>query len=621
MTIDFDQAIKEIVNGGNIFGEDNVPGLKDIWAVRDPALMKSLKEDAEKVAKGEMDISEFKTKNSAHLDKLIDPDHPDLGPINNQFVFLAGRIEHGRIEFSKRCFKDAFGSVNWYEHTTACEQSHHIAFSQMTAKYKGTKKIPGLSESFEEYAEGKNHLKPDVSNAEFVIWFGTSPFEANFGPTPWISYITNAQSRRNFKFAVVDPRLSNTAAKANFWVPIKPGGDTSFAMGMIRWIIENKCYNEAYLTAANRAAAKKNGDTTWTNAAHLVQLTPDGKRGVKLLRADECKISNQHLFVTSVNGKLVAFDPYAEDGEPVVGDLFAEGEINGIKYKTAFALLRDQAMEKSVEGWAAEAGVSVKQLVDVAKEFTSHGRKAVADMYRGPVQHTNGYYAGTAIITLNLLVGNPDCKGGLRPGGGQWDANGTKEGQPFNLKEGLHPGKIGNFGVPITRENVHYESSTLFKRDGYPAKRPWYPYTGNVYQEVIPSAADGYPYPIKVLWLHMGTPALSVPGANSTIDILRDPKKIPLFIADDIVIGETSMYADYIFPDTAIWERWGILNLTPAIPTKGSKVRQPVVESLVETTRVFGVEQHISMDDCGKTWAAWLWKEWLWTRDGFSALG
>ena len=135
---------------------------------------------------------------------------------------------------------------------------------------------------------------------------------------------------------------------------------------------------------------------------------------------------------------------------------------------------------------------------------------------------------------------------------------------------------------------------TLFKN--YPAKRPWYPYTSNVYQEVIPSAGDGYPYPIKVLFLHMGTPLLSSPAGHKQIDILKDPKKIPLFIACDILIGETSMYADYIFPDTAIWERWGTPHPPPTCLTTVSKVRQPTVAPLVETAKVDGIEMPINME-------------------------
>ncbi len=595
VTIPFDKAVEEIVTGGNLFGEGKVEGLKDILTVRDPNLMKALQTDAKKVAKNEMTAAQFQAAHQADLDKLIDPEFPDLGPKNNQFVFLAGRIEHGRKEFSKRWLKDALGSTNWFEHTTVCEQSHHIATKKFSSTYKGGAYHPGLKEFFEDYKNGPEHFKPDVPNCEFIIFFGTSPFEANFGPTNWSSYITNAQSRNGLKFAVVDPRCSHSAGKANYWLPVKPGGDAALAFGMMRWIIENKTYNEAYLQAANRSAAKKNGDTTWCDATHLVLLSEDGKTGLKFLRSDDAGLSKEHSLLVSVNGQLTSIDPYKEDDTPIVADLYAEGEVNGMKYKTVFALLRETAMERTIEQWADECGIPLAQMVDVAREFTSHGRKAVADLYRGPVQHTNGYHNARAILTLNLLVGNGDWKGGLTSGGGHWHEDGSKKGQPFPLSK-LHPNKLGNFGINVSRESLRYEDTSLFFKHGYPAKRTWYPYTGSVYQEVIPSVADGYPYPIKALYLHKGTPGFSVPGANSILEILRDPKKIPLFFADDIVIGESSMYCDYIFPDTAIWERWGTPHAAPNISTVCSKFRQPAVESLVETCEVFGRRQPISME-------------------------
>ncbi|BCL61411.1 hypothetical protein DGMP_21040 [Desulfomarina profundi] len=367
------------------------------------------------------------------------------------------------------------------------------------------------------------------------------------------------------------------------------------ALGMIRWIIDNKRFNEPYIRAANRSAAKKSGDTTWTNSTHLVVLDKNSGKGTRLLRGSDVGLGGEHDFVVSVNGQLVAFDPYKETN-PVVGDLEAEGEINGLKYKTGFGLLRKIVNEHSVEEWAKEAGLDdATLLITLAREFTSYGRQVMADMYRGPVQHTNGYHNGRTIIALNMLVGNGDWKGGMHPGGSHWHEDGSKKGQPFPLKK-LHPGKLGKFGIKISREGIAYEKSTLFKKNGYPAQRTWYPYTGSVYQEVIPSGVDGYPYHLKALYLHKGTPGFSVPGANNIIDYLRDPKKIPLLFADDIVIGETSMYCDYIFPDTAIWERWGTPHMTPAVLTNGSKVRQPVVESLVETCTVFGRKQPISME-------------------------
>jgi len=405
--------------------------------------------------------------------------------------------------------------------------------------------------------------------------------------------VTWSLTYRNMKLAVVDPRLSKTAGKAKWWLPVKPGADAALALALGRWIVENERYDATYLANANKAAAAADNETSWTGATWLVKI--EGGKPTRLLRPDEAGLGDVDGFIVSQGGALVAFDP--NDAENAVeGDLFAEGTVNGIAYKSAFQLYKEETMARSLDEWADICGIPVRKIVEVAREFTSHGKKAAVDLYRGPVQHTNGYYNATAIIMLNVMVGNAGWVGGMGPGGSHWHEDGSKAGQPFNIVKGMHPGKLGSFGVTLTREKWHYEKSTLFQRDGYPAKRPWFPYTGNVYQEIIPSAADGYPYPIKGLFLHKGTPGFAAPAGNPTLAAIADPNVIPLVIADDVVIGETSMYADYLFPDTAIWERWGTSHTTPAVQAKVSKIRQPIVDPLTEKVTVFGVEQPVGME-------------------------
>ncbi len=586
--VPFAQAIREIVEGGKLFadvpGEENrvVPGLKDLYKLRDPKLAKKMAGDAKKVGKGEMSVAEFKKKYKKYLDVLINPDQPDLGPVNNQFVFLAGRIEHGRKEFAKRWTNGAFGSNNWFEHTTICEQSHHIAYGKMTDQYKDGK-----------WQKGKHHMKPDLYNSEFVIFFGTGAFEANFGPPYLSNLVTNNLVSGRLKIAVADPRLSKTASKAWKWLPVKPGSDAALAYAMIRWILDNERYDATYLRNANKAAAKQDGETTWSNATWLVKIEADGPAG--LLRASDIGRGSKDQFVAIRNGRLVVFDPN-DANKAAEGDLFYSGKVGKFRVKTAMQILKEYAESHKLDEWAEMCGIPVKDIIVVAKEFTSHGKKAVAELYRGPVQHTNGYYNAQAIISLNVLIGNADWKGGLSVGGGHWHEDGSKKGQPFNIVKSMHPGKLTAFGHKINREKTHYEDSTYFQKEGYPARRPWFPHTGNVYQEVIPSAHDGYPYPIKALFLHKGTPAFASPAGDRMIQTLVDVEKIPLFLACDIVIGETSMYADYLFPDTAIWERWGTPHTTPACPVAQSKVRQPTIEPLVEKVTVFGEEMHVGLE-------------------------
>lgn len=586
--IPFAQAIKEIANGGKLFanlGEDRVvPGFKDVFVAKDPAIFKAVSEDAAKVAKKEMTLADFKAKHGANLDLLIDPDRPDLGPKNNQFVFMAGRIEPGRSDWTKRFVLNSFGTVNWFEHTTICEQSHHVAYKWSAAQCSGGKWNPGPA-----------HMKPDYRSSRFVIFWGTGAFEANFGPTPMAEQITRSLIEKGMKIAVIDPRFSKTAAKANWWIPVKPGSDLALALGMIQWIIDNERYDKKFLENANKAAAAQDGEKSWTNAAWLVKLDKDSQPGA-FLRAHEAGLAgvdkSKDLFVVSRNGKLMAVDPYDKD-HPVEGDLFVEAEVNGIKVKSAMTLMKEQAHGKHLADLAAEAGIPAQAIIDLAREFTSYGKQAAIDFYRGTVQHTNGYYTGQAIIILNLLIGNIDWGGGLTAGGGAWAALGGKPGQPFDLGK-MHTGKVGPWGIKLTREGAYYDKSTLFH--GFPAERPWFPFTSDVYQEIIPAADARYPYPVKILWLHMGTPALAVPAGAEQIKILSDVNRLPLFIADDIVIGETSMYADYIFPDITYMERWAFLGAPPSTTTKIVKFRQPIAAPIPETVQVFGEKMPISVE-------------------------
>ena len=72
--------------------------------------------------------------------------------------------------------------------------------------------------------------------------------------------------------------------------------------------------------------------------------------------------------------------------------------------------------------------------------------------------------------------------------------------------------------------------------------------------------------------------------------------KIPLIVASDIVVGETSMYADYIFPDFSYLERWEFVGSHPSVAWKVQPVRQPAIPPLTETVKVYGQEMPLSLE-------------------------
>ncbi len=586
MSIPFEQALEEIVNGGFLFrhvpGEENryVEGLKDIWALRDPALARTMAEDVAKIWARKMSVEEFKAKYAVHLDKLIDPDHPDLGPKNNQLVFMWGRLKGGRSELIARFTRESFGSVNAHGHTTVCQGSLYFTGKAMSEQYVDGKWTGGR----------KAYWMADTTHAEFIIYIGASPMEGNYGPPLKVPRITEGLVENRLKIAVVDPRFSKAAAKAWKWIPIRPGTEAALALGMIRWILENHRYDRRYLENANRGAALAAGEPTWTNATWLVKIEADGRPST-FLRASELGLGDAHSFVVLRDGRPVAFR-YDDPQTTVTGDLFVDTVIQGLRVKSALQLVYESAASRSLSEWAEICGISSEDIIELAREFTSHGKRSVIEPHRGVSQHTNGFYNVLAVMTLNLLIGNLDWKGGLIYGGGTYDQVGTMSGKPFNVLR--HPARMTPFGISIIRHEVEYEKTTLFS--GYPAKRNWYPFASDIYQEIIPSAGDAYPYPIKALFIYMGTPVYALPAGHTNIEILADPNRIALIVASDITIGETSMYADYIFPDLSYLERWEFHGTHPSIPHKVSPVRQPVVAPVTETVTVFGESMPLSLE-------------------------
>ncbi len=612
-TISFEQAIKEVVEGGDLFGEGQVDGFRAVRALTDPEVAHEMKafitkiwdeKDPEK--KKEL-VHEFQTEFKDHLDALIDPEHPDLGPKNNQFMFVWGRMKGGREDLVDRFVKESFGSVNMNGHTTVCQGSLYFTGKAMSSKWNAAK---GSFDSGDKF-----YWQGDTGNSEFVIYVGANLFDANYGPPQRVPKATDAIVNGH-KFAVVDPRMSKLAAKAWKWVPIKPGQDAAFALGMIRWMLENEKFNKAYLSLANVAAQSAAKEPNYTNASWLVKIK-DGVPG-KHLRASELGLLTKQTVqkdgkdvtvyvdangveypgdtpVALVGGVPTPIDVLNPEAAPVIGDLFINQKVGEFDVKDGMQILLESAQEHTIAEWAEIAGVSEEDILVLANEFTSHGRKAVADIHRGPSQHTNGFYNNNAWYVVNLLIGNFDYAGGAIKAS-TYDRKGSKKGQPFPVMTMWGEEEMTPFGVDMLRTAVTYEKSTLF--DGsYPTKRPWFPIATDIYQEDIPSIGDAYPYPIKILMTYMSGLPYTVPGGQKIIEILADTKKIPLYIASDILIGETSMYADYIFPDLSFLERWEFHGSHPSVPWKVENVRQPVISIPGwKTTKVWGEEIPLSFE-------------------------
>lgn len=533
--IEWEQLINEVANGGKLFahlGEDRmVPGIKDL-----------------------------------NKDDLINPDAPELGSVRNSFVFIGGRDQNARKEFSDRFVKEALGSVNRIGHTDICG----IGFRQGNLAFTERKDV---------------EIKADPLGAEYILVFGANIYEAlQPGVNTYGALVGKRSSEGKVKFTIVDPRATNASTHAENWIPLKPGQDGAFAMGMIRWIIENERYNKEFLTAPNPKAADQRGHACYSNATHLVVVDDKHKNARKFLRMSDLnpaasKEEGAAFVVLSKDSMPVAFDKSYDallDADTVVKD--ASGK--EIKVKTSFRLMKEAVMEHSIDEYAKLAGVEKSQIEKVAHEFTSHATKAAVTQYHGAGNYISGTYASYPVAMLNAMIGSVDRKGGYMKGGGgaaSWDTG------MYDLKE--FAGKRKLQGPIISREKFAYEKTTEFKKNGYPSKRPWFPFSlGGLCVEAMSGIDQQYPYPCKILFTYFFNPIYSIPGGYRYMETLKNSDKVPLHVSIDIGINESNIYADYIVPDVTYAEgHYGFL--TPHAPAlKFTGIRTPTIEPLTGKT-------------------------------------
>lgn len=547
-SISFEQLVEEVCEGGDLFGEGHVDGLRAIY----------------------------------DHETLIDPANPEYGPVCNQLVVYDASNE-GRSPLINRFAQQSFGTVNRSNHGSYCGQSRRVGAAAALGD------LPGMP-----------HGKPDWKHARFGLFIGSAPAQSGNPFQRQGRELAEARSRREntFTYVVVSPILptsSNLATgSGNRWVAVKPGSDLALAMAMIDWIIEHHRYDATMLSQPGPEAAQAAGEAAWTNATHLLVCEPGHPRyGAFLRGADlgwrkpEGEGADDVYVVQLADGRLAPHTVkqsaiLAVESQPVA----LAGGGGTLQVCSSFVKLRDEARRLTRDEYAAQCGIARATIEDLAREFTSHGKHAVADMHGGTMNGA-GFYTAYAIYMLNTLVGNLNVKGGLVLDAGPFGPFGS--GPRYNFAQ--FEGKVAPKGVALSRSRFPYEKSTEYKNKvengepPYPARAPWYPAVGALSSEMLASGLLGYPYPVKVWINHMSNPVYALCGfKNALLGKLRDSKSLPLHIAVNPFINETNAWADYIVPDTVTYESWGIGAPWADVIARSSTVRWPVVDPAVVRT-------------------------------------
>lgn len=533
--IAFDQLVKELTEGGDLFGEGPVEGLRALRDLKTP----------------------------------IDPERPELGAKVNQVAMILA-TDDGREGFVRRFLQQGYGTQNVVGHGSYCGGAYR---SGSGAMFGDVKRMP--------------HAKPDWHNAEFVIFIGTAPGNAGNPFKRQGTILAAARATGKLTYVVVDPVLNHAETMAAGdrarWVPIKPGTDGALAMAMIRWILDNERHDAKYLAQPSAKAAEAAGEAGFSNATHLVVVEKDHPRNGRFLRGSDLGLALPEADRYGDKDPFVVIDQAT--GQPVFADqasgpavLFHDAPVTvpagPLAVKTSLALLRDEARKLTLEQYATACGVPLETVVHLARELTSHGKRAAVSAHGG-MMAGNGFYNAFAVVMLNTLIGNLNWKGGTLFGGGRFPADKGR----YALDD--FDGAVKPKGTPLGR-NVPYEKTSEFakkKEAGkpYPAEAPWFPNAPGLATEWLGSIASGYPYPVKALFLWSANPVYGIPGARQHLETLKDPKRLPLIVAVDPFLNESSALADYVVPDSLMYESWGFAGAWAGVPTRMTTARWPVV--------------------------------------------
>ena len=232
----------------------------------------------------------------------------------HKYMLMRGRYSYMRDVLYDRMTK-IIGSPNNISHSAICAEAEKFG---------------------PYYTEGLwGYRQYDVANSRYILIWGADPLAANRQVSYYSSVWGDTIDRATI--AVVEPRLSATAAKADEWLPIKPGHDGAVAAAIAHVILTEGLWYREFV-----------GDFT------------DGEN------------------------RFVA-------GQEVDEEDFEEKHTNGL-VKWWNLELKDKTVE-----WAAErSGLPVEQIKRVAIDYGKAAPHCISWLGGGPCMQVRGGYASMA---------------------------------------------------------------------------------------------------------------------------------------------------------------------------------------------------------------------------------
>ncbi|HET8980107.1 MAG TPA: molybdopterin-dependent oxidoreductase, partial [Solirubrobacteraceae bacterium] len=139
----------------------------------------------------------------------------------NDVLYFVGRP--GEDGFADR-FLETWGADGHNSHTNVCSSGGRCGYGIWS---------------------GTDRPSPDYANARFILLI-SAHLESGHYFNPHAQRIVESQ-QRGAKIAVIDPRLSNTASRADYWLPAWPGTEAAALLAIARILLEEDLFDREFV--------------------------------------------------------------------------------------------------------------------------------------------------------------------------------------------------------------------------------------------------------------------------------------------------------------------------------------------------------------------------------------
>lgn len=361
----------------------------------------------------------------------------------------------------------------------------------------------------------------DIVNAKTIIVWGANASEAQ---TQHYHFIVEAQ-KAGATLIVIDPNYTHIASKADIHVPIRPGTDTAMVMAMMNIAIENDWVDIDFIKKGTVGPflVKEDGKFLRMSDLGIEPTTPEGS-----------KIPVDPIVLLGSDGKSGLM---SEIADPVY-----EGThlVNGISVTCAYSLLKDVIKEWTPARAAELCDVSEETIRKITELYTQNGPSTIYTGL-GPDHYVNGhmfYFAVTGFAGITGNLGKPGATCGM-----DWPVSG--------------------FGVSTA------PAMTIERKSGTLVPAPL------LLDTLKSGAIEGKPVKLRSLYIYSGNPIANQTDRKAMLEAFS---MIDFIVVADIMMTDTTMYADLVLPVAHWFEETEIMPVITPFMTLQEKAIDPLYE-------------------------------------------